>query len=144
VPYREFMRVRVMDCWVHEQDMRVATARPGHREGPSANLAVDRLASAMPFIVGKKAGAPDGSSVRFELTGIPPRRLEVVVRGGRASLDDLHETDPTAEIRMDLEVFWRLGCGRVTGEAARGAGLVELRGDTELGERVVDTMAFMI
>ena len=45
---------------------------------------------------------------------------------------------------MDLEVFWRLGCGRVTGEAARGAGLVELRGDTDLGERVVDSMAFMI
>jgi uncharacterized protein (TIGR03083 family) len=144
VPYREFMRVRVMDCWVHEQDMRVATARPGHREGPAATLAVDRLASAMPFIVGKKAGAPEGSSVRFELTGTPPRRLEVVVRGGRASLDDLFDSDPTAEIRMDLEVFWRLGCGRVTGEAARGAGLVELRGDTELAERVVDSMAFMI
>ncbi len=45
---------------------------------------------------------------------------------------------------MDLEVFWRLGCGRVTGEAARGAGLVELRGDTGLAEQVVDSMAFMI
>jgi len=32
----------------------------------------------------------------------------------------------------------------VTGEAARGAGLVELRGDTDLAERVMDTMAFMI
>ncbi len=69
VPYREFMNVRVMDCWVHEQDMRVATARPGHRQGPAATLAIGRLASAMPFIVGKKAKAPDGSAVRFELTG---------------------------------------------------------------------------
>jgi uncharacterized protein (TIGR03083 family) len=144
VPYREFMRVRVMDCWVHEQDIRVATARPGHRHGPAATLAIDRLASAMPFIVGKRAGAPDGSSVRFELTGNEPRRLDVVVRGGRAAIDDASEGEPTAELRMDLEVFWRLGCGRVSGEAARGAGLVELRGETELAERVVDSMAFMI
>ena len=144
VPYREFMRVRVMDCWVHEQDMRVATARPGHRDGPAAGLAIERLTSAMPFIVGKKAGAPEGSAVRFELTGTEPRRLDVVVRGGRAAVDPALESDPTVELRMDLEVFWRLGCGRVGGEAARGAGLVELRGDTELGERVVDSMAFMI
>ncbi len=144
VPYREFMRVRVMDCWVHEQDIRVATARPGHRDGPAATLAIDRLASAMPFIVGKKAGAPDGASVRFELTGSEPRRFDIVVRGGRAVLDPAPGTDPTAEVRMDLEVFWRLGCGRATGEAARGAALVELRGDIELAERVVDSMAFMI
>jgi uncharacterized protein (TIGR03083 family) len=144
VPYREFMRVRVMDCWVHEQDIRVATARPGHRQGPSATLAIGRLASAMPFIVGKQVGAPDGSSVRFELTGDEPRRIDVVVQGGRAALSDDGGSEPTAELRMDLEVFWRLGCGRVTGEAARGAGLVELRGDADLGGRVVDAMAFMI
>jgi uncharacterized protein (TIGR03083 family) len=144
VPYREFMRVRVMDCWIHEQDMRVATARPGHREGPAASLAVDRLTSAMPFVVGRQAKAPEGASVRFELTGSTPRRLDVVVHGGRAAMTESLEGDPTAELRMDLEVFWRLACGRVAGEAARGAGLVELRGDADLAERVIDSMAFMI
>jgi uncharacterized protein (TIGR03083 family) len=144
VPYREFMRVRVMDCWIHEQDIRVATARPGHREGPAASLAFDRLASAMPFVVGRQAKAPEGSSVRFELTGTTPRRLDVAVFGGRAAVADDLEGDPTTELRMDLEVFWRLACGRVTGEASRAAGLVELRGDEELARRVVDSMAFMI
>jgi uncharacterized protein (TIGR03083 family) len=144
VPYREFMRVRVMDCWIHEQDIRVATARPGHTEGPVASLAIDRLASAMPFIVGKQAGAPEGSTVRFDLTGSQSRRLDVAVRGGRALLDSGEASEPTVQLRMNIEVFWRLGCGRVTGEAARGAGLVELQGDLGLGQRVVDAMAFMI
>jgi uncharacterized protein (TIGR03083 family) len=144
VPYREFMAVRVMDCWVHEQDIRVATARPGHRDGPAATLAIGRLASAMPFIVGKKVGAPEGASVRFELTGSPPLRLDIVVSGGRAAIEDGFSAVPTAELRMDREVFWRLGCGRVTGPAARSAGLVEVRGEEELGERVIDSMAFMI
>jgi uncharacterized protein (TIGR03083 family) len=144
VPYGEFMRVRVMDCWVHEQDIRVATGRPGHRDGPAADLALDRLTAAMPFVVGKSAQAPEGSMVRFDLTGSSPRRFDVKVTGGRASVVEAPAAGPTVELRMDLEVFWRLGCGRVTGAAARGAGLVELRGDEGLGQRVVDSMSFMI
>ena len=69
VPYREFMRVRVMDCWVHEQDIRVATGRPGHEDGPAARLSFDRLVSGLPFVVGKQAAAPDGSAVRFDVRG---------------------------------------------------------------------------
>jgi uncharacterized protein (TIGR03083 family) len=144
VPYREFMQVRVMDCWVHEQDMRVATARPGHREGPAAELALDRLVSAMPFVVGKQAAAPEGSSVRFELTGTPSRRVDVVVRNGRAAMGTPIESEPTTRVRMDGEVFWRLGCGRVTSDAVLGAGLVDVAGDDELARKVLGAMAFMI
>lgn len=142
VPYREFMHVRVMDCWVHEQDIRVATGRPGHADGPAARISIDRIASAMPFVVGKRAGAPDGSGVRFELAGSPARRVDVVVRDGRAAMEALEKPDVT--LRMDAEVFWRLGCGRVAGEAALGAALVGVDGDRSLGEQVVRCMAFMI
>lgn len=143
VPYREFMAVRAMDCWVHEQDMRVATGRPGHMAGPVAELALRRIASAMPFVVAKKAAAPDGSAVCWELLKSPIAQVGVVVRDGRGvSQDDV--PDPTAEIQMDAELFWRLGCGRVTGDAAIDAGIVGLRGDLDLGARVVRNMAFMI
>ncbi|MHB8681793.1 MAG: maleylpyruvate isomerase family mycothiol-dependent enzyme [Acidimicrobiales bacterium] len=142
VPYREFMAVRVMDCWVHEQDIRVATGRPGHSDGPAAAIALGRIASAMPFVVGKKAGAPDGTSLRFELAGTPGRQLDVVVRGGRAALEDVD--DPGTVLHMEADLFWRLGCGRVTGEAALAAGLVLVKGDEDLGRRVVESMAFMI
>lgn len=142
-PYREFMRVRVMDCWVHEQDMRVATGRPGHDTGPAATLSLERIASAMPFVVGKKAGAPEGSSVRFEVSGGWPKRIDVVVRQGRAVADALDHT-PTATVAMDTATFWRLGCGRVTGEAASAAGLVAMSGDDTLAASVVRNMVFMI
>jgi uncharacterized protein (TIGR03083 family) len=144
VPYREFMRVRVMDCWVHEQDMRVATGRPGHESGPAAQLSLERLTSAMPFVVGKQAGAPEGSSVRFELRGAMPRRIDVVVRDGRASTVAELEGEPTAVLDMGVEAFWRLTCGRVDGQSARVAGLVVVDGEIELAYRVLDAMAFMI
>ena len=144
VPYREFMHVRVMDSWVHEQDIRVATGRPGHDSGPAAQLSLDRLCSAMPFVVGKQVGAPEGSSVCFELRGSMPRRVDVVVLDGRAKVRDALEGEPTARLDMGVDVFWRLACGRVDGEAARLAGLVDVSGDIDLGSRVLDAMAFMI
>ncbi len=157
VPYREFMSVRVMDCWLHEQDIRVATGRPGHRSGPVANLALDRIASAMGFVVAKRASAPDGTRARFRLSGSPARRLVVTVSDGRGHVDAEEtdapgttgvpgQADPDADVtlEMDSEVFWRLGCGRVSGEAALDAGLVGVRGDDELGTRIVRHMTFMI
>ena len=143
VPYREFMRVRVMDSWVHEQDMRVATGRPGHDTGPAAQLSLEMLSFAMPFVVGKQAGAPEGTSVRFELRGAMPQQIDVVVRDGRATTTAL-EGQPTAVLDMGVEAFWRLACGRVDGQAARLAGLVLVDGDAELASRVLDAMAFMI
>jgi uncharacterized protein (TIGR03083 family) len=144
VQYREFMHVRVMDSWVHEQDIRIATARPGHDSGPAARLSLDRLCSGVPFVVGKQAGAPDGSSVRFDLRGSLSRRMDVAVRDGRAKVVSALDGPPTAALDMDVEVFWRLTCGRVDGKAARLAGLVDVMGDNELASRVVDNMAFMI
>jgi uncharacterized protein (TIGR03083 family) len=142
VPYREFMAVRVMDCWVHEQDMRVATGRPGHSEGPVAELALGRIASAMGFVVAKKAAAPEGTAVRFSLSGSPAREVGVVVRDGRGRAEEVLE--PTLTLEMDAELFWRLGCGRVSGEAALDAGLVAIHGEDDLGGRIVRNMAFMI
>jgi len=144
VPYREFIHVRVMDSWVHEQDIRVATGRPGHDAGPAAELSIDRLCAAMPFVVGKQAGAPEGASVRFDLRGPLSRRIDVIVRDGRAkAVVELNEK-PTTFLDMDVEVFWRLACGRVDGKAAHLAGLVDVGGDDALASRVLDAMAFMI
>ena len=144
VAYREFMHVRVMDCWVHEQDIRVATDRPGHDDGPAARIAIDRLASGLPFVVGKKAGTPDGASVRFDVHGALGRRIDVAVVQGRAGVVDGTEHDPTTTLEMDVQTLWRLTGGRLSGADARERGLVRIGGDPALGGRVLESMAFMI
>ncbi len=57
-PYRRFMEIRVFDCWLHEQDIRSAIGRPGHEDGPCAEMSVDEVVRALGFIVGKQACAP--------------------------------------------------------------------------------------
>jgi hypothetical protein len=80
-PYRRFMEIRVFDCWMHEQDIRQALARPGHEVGPCAEMSIDEVVRALGFIIGKQAAVPDGSTVTIDLVGPIRRTLHVAVTG---------------------------------------------------------------
>ena len=69
-PYRQFMAIRVFDCWYHDQDIREAVDRPGFLDGPVADLALERIPTkGLPYVVGKKAAAPQGSTIVFDIEG---------------------------------------------------------------------------
>lgn len=145
--YRRFMQIRIFDCWVHEQDIRDAVERPGHEAGPVAEQSVDEIVRALGYLVGKKAAAPPGASVRFDLTGPVRRRLDVSVIDGRARVVSGLEAQPTASIALSSGAFTRLACGRVGSEEVlnqRRLGGAKLSGDTELASRVVENLAFTI
>lgn len=145
-PYRTFMEIRVFDCWYHDQDIREAIGRPGYVEGPVADLSIGRIPpKGLPYVVGKKAGAPPGSCVKFVVTGSP----EIVAAieappEGRAVLLPAAPPDPTTTVTLDRRTFARLAGGRWSGADARAKGQVKVDGDTALGDRVVDNMAFTI
>jgi uncharacterized protein (TIGR03083 family) len=138
--YGRFMQIRVFDCWMHEQDIRAATGMPGHESGPVAEEALAEVIRAVGYIVGKRAGAPDGSSVRIRLTGPITRDLNVVV-AGRARLVDAIDGEPTASLQLPSSLFLRLAGGREPAEAALTR--IELGGD-ELGRRVATNLAYTI
>ncbi|MGZ4705141.1 MAG: maleylpyruvate isomerase family mycothiol-dependent enzyme [Acidimicrobiales bacterium] len=142
-PFREYIAVRVMDSWAHEQDMRRAVGRPGHLEGPAVALAIGRVTKAMPMVVGKRAGAPDGSSVVFVVTGTEGCVVPVVV-SGRAAVADTAPDDATVELRLDVETYTALGMGRLDPAAALADGRITIEGDEALGRSVVGAMNFMI
>lgn len=140
--YGRFMRIRLFDIWFHEQDIRDVLGRPGHEDGPCAELACAEIFEALGYLVGKKAGAPDGASVTIDLTGPLARTLHVAVEGRRASVVPELPGPATATVRLDSRLFVRLAGGRV--DAERGIGEVAIEGDTDLGERVVRNLAFTI
>ena len=136
--YGRFMRVRAMDTWMHEQDIRDAVSRPGHESGPVVELALDEMQSALGYVVGKRAGAPDGTSVTFDLTGESGRQIHVAVEGRAAVVESL-PAPATATVRMPILRFARLAGGRT-----HDATDVEVLGDQALGSSVVANLAFMI
>lgn len=143
--YGRFMRIRVFDCWMHEQDIRVALERPPSDDelaGPAASLAVDEMAATMGYVVGRLAKAPEGSRVQFELTGPLARTIRVSVDGRAAVVDDFAGQEPTATIRLDGLQFTRLAGGRPMCPAR--AQDVELGGDKGVAAQIVERLNFVI
>ncbi len=145
-PFRTFMAIRVFDCWYHDEDIREAVDRPGYLEGPVADLSLARIPQkGLGYVVGKKAGAPPDTTVVFEIAGNPLMTpASLVPPEGRAVLLDEAPTDCTVRIVTDRRTFARLAGGRWTGDQARERGAVKIEGDDELGNRIIDNMAFTI
>ncbi len=139
--YGRFMEVRVFDSWMHEQDVRAAVGRPGHEDGPVAEQAVDEVVGALGYIVGKRAGAPDGTSVTLHLTGPVERTVHVAV-DGRARVVGSLPGPATAGVTLPSTLFLRLAGGRLRADDELGA--VELSGDLTLARQVASHLAFTI
>lgn len=139
--YGRFMQIRLFDCWLHEQDIRDAVGRPGHEAGPCAEVAIDEVMGAIGYLVGKRAGAPDGSSVTIELTG-PVRRSVHVAVDGRAKVVAELPGPATTTVRLGSGLFARLAGGRVSPDDHLAE--VDIQGDADLGRQLVRNLAFTI
>jgi len=138
--YGRFMQIRVFDCWIHEQDAREALGLPGHASGAAVDVALDEHATALGFVVGKKAGATEGQSLRLRLTGETERTLDVRVDGRAQLVDDLDE--PTATITIPTLLWFRHLAGRRAADPAHPD--VRIEGDEDLARRVLANAAYTI
>lgn len=129
------LRNRVIDAWMHEQDLRRAIGRSGNLDSPGAHVTVQSFRAALPFVIGKRAGAPAGHPVGVVVTGqIPFSRTVAVDDDGRAGDTD---ADPKTTLTMDTESFAILGGGR----RKPGQVPVTVEGDSELAHRVLTGLA---
>lgn len=128
------LRNRVVDLWVHEQDIRRAVGRPGDLDTPAAQVVTETLLSALPYVIAKRAGAEAGTTV---VVAVDDREASFEVNGnGRCKPVDDVPSHPTVRLQMDTETLAILGAGRrdpLTVEVVIG-------GDRGLGERIVQEM----
>jgi uncharacterized protein (TIGR03083 family) len=139
--YGRFMRIRCFDCPLHEQDIREALGLPLRTDERPLQLALDEVATGLGFVVGKRAALPPGTAVRFRLHD-PDRVIDVDVAERAAVVPSL-ERAPDVELVMPAAAFCRLAGGR---RSAPGPGTegVEIRGDGQLGRRLVEHLAFTV
>jgi uncharacterized protein (TIGR03083 family) len=134
---------RIFDSWVHEQDMRGALERPGDLDSDAARFSTGMMLDVLPYVVGKKVGAPEGSTVVLSLTGPIAATAAVVVTDGRARpLEPVPDT-PTVAVSVASDAYARLACGRADPDEALVTGLVAIEGDVELGGSLVRELNYM-
>jgi uncharacterized protein (TIGR03083 family) len=129
---------RPVDLWMHEQDIRRATGRPGGLDSAAAAHVATVFARSLPFVIGKKAAAAPGTTVVVEVTGSQPRTLSAHVgEDGRGAPLAEPPAEPTTAITLDFE-DWTLLCG-----GRRGTDHVQatVAGDAALGRTILERMA---
>lgn len=142
----DFLDIRILDCWVHEQDMRRVLGVPGNLGGPAAEHTVDRLIRTIPIVIGKRAACPEGGAVAIRITGAVERDLTCEVRNGRAGFVAQPSSPAVCSIEMDTSAFIMLATGRQ--EPAAVDDLVVIAADDpsglELARRAIGHFNMMI
>ena len=143
--FADFLHIRVMDAWVHEQDIRRVLHQSGNEGGPAAQHSIGRFSRSLPMVVGKRAAAPDGSTVRIDITGPVVRTFHIATNAGKAAhvdSDVAAASSPICTITLDSNTYVALCCGRQF--FASGDPRINFAGDVALGERVMAGFNVMI
>ena len=140
----DHLRIRIMDAWVHEQDIRRALGIPGELDGPVAAHSIGRFTRAMPFVVARKAQALDGSTVVFNITGTAGRIVSVGIDGNRGNELETIPSSPTVSITTDVETFACLACGRWKPLEVLDSNKITISGDRAIGLTIINQMNIMI
>jgi len=134
---------RIFDSWVHEQDMRGGLERPGDLDSAAARFSIGMMLDVLPYVVGKKVGAPDGSTVVLTLSGPVATTAAVAVTDGRARPLEPVPDIPTVTVSLASDTYGRLACGRLDPDEAVVTGVVAIEGDIDLGGALVRQLNYM-
>ena len=138
------MRIRVFDCWMHEQDIRDALNRPStdaELGGDDTRVALDEVVASMGFVSARRAAPrrcphPDRTGTdRSRRSGC---RCRAAPRWSRIS----GVPSPTTTISLDGLQFTRLCGGRPMTPNRPQA--IDYDGDVAVGERIVANLAYVI
>lgn len=144
------LAMRASDIWVHEQDIRTATGRPGALDTAAAAIFVAAVIKVFPRIVAHDAGVPVGHAVILDVTG------PVVARAGaRVVLDadrkkwgeelftgESHDEDTasapteTTSISVSTDALTRRAAGRRTVDDL----VYSVAGDAEIAREVLENL----
>ncbi|MEY3732897.1 MAG: hypothetical protein RL347_256 [Actinomycetota bacterium] len=147
-PLGRVLRMRTLDTWVHEQDIRDALGRPGHLDTFGAQATASQLLPGLGKVWAKLAGAEPGQVLEVRITGpgVEASALVAVGDDGRARMvrEDLLDQAGAATVTLSMSwpAYLALSCGR--GEPGPWREQVQVTGDTALAERTLDNFRVMI
>ncbi|GAB3888816.1 maleylpyruvate isomerase family mycothiol-dependent enzyme [Terrabacter terrigena] len=149
--FGQYLHRRIVDAWVHEQDLRSALDRPGNLDSPGAATFTADILAALPRIAARAAGVGAGHAVVIDVSGPVVARDGVrVVTGddGRPYGETLfsgHDR-PEGEEQLDVTSI-HLTTEALTRRAAGRRPVDEIHytvtGDDEIARRVLEALVIV-
>jgi hypothetical protein len=143
-PKHRRVEIRVLDSWIHLQDMRDALLEPADDHGAGEEIVLHRFEGALPFIVGKKMSVADGTMIRINLSGRLALMVVLVKKDGRVMVVEHDEQIPDLELTTPVALFWRRAAGRISADAFLRASATDVRGSKELAVDFANALNIMI
>ncbi len=134
------LRNRPFDVWVHEQDIRRATDRPGGFDSPAATHALAVLGRGLPMVVGKRLAPPPGTTIRVQVPDAGHRWTLQVGEDGRAAVIE-DQAEASTVVSLSPRDFLVLAAGRRGPEATDPVVEGESEEDLSLGYRLLGALA---
>jgi uncharacterized protein (TIGR03083 family) len=136
------LRIRIFDTWAHQQDIRTALELDAGWDTPAAAISQEQIVRALPYVWARTVGAPEGATVRIEVTGPSlPRDVAVAAVADGKGADAEPRSDATVWLTASWPDLMRLACGRVDPTDPELRARVILRGDAALGEALLSALS---
>jgi uncharacterized protein (TIGR03083 family) len=146
--FGDHLHRRIVDAWVHEQDLRAALDRPGNLDSASAAVFTADILAALPRIASRVAGIGAGHAVVLDVSGPVVARGGVrIITGddGRPYGEALFSGNdrPEGEEQLDVTTI-HLTTDALRGRAAGRRGVDEIHytvtGDEDIARRVLEAL----
>lgn len=136
------LRVRILDIWMHEQDIRTGTGIDGGWATRPAKVSLEQIRRALPIVWSRNCQAPQGSTVVVTVSGpgLTAEMAAVVGDDGKGVLVDLADA-PTVHLTLGWPDLVALSAGRINPDDAGLRDRISLEGDVALGETLLAALA---
>jgi uncharacterized protein (TIGR03083 family) len=136
------LRIRIFDTWAHQQDIRTALGLDGGWDTPAAAVSQEQIVRALPYVWARTVGAPEGATVRVEITDPSlPRDVCIEATADGKGIDATPGADATVWLTASWPDFMRLACGRIDPSDPDLRTRLVLRGDPALGETLLPALS---
>jgi uncharacterized protein (TIGR03083 family) len=136
------LRIRIFDTWAHQQDIRAALGQDDGWDTPAAAVSQEQIVRALPYVWARTVGAPEGTTVRIEMTGpVLPRDVAVTAVADGKGVDVAPGPDATVWLTASWPDLMRLACGRVDPDEQGLRSRIVERGDETLAAALLPALS---
>lgn len=136
------LRIRIFDTWAHQQDIRAALGHDDGWDTPAAAVSQEQIVRALPYVWARTVGAPEGTTVRIEMTGPElSRDVAVTAVAEGKGIDAAPGPDATVWLTASWPDLMRLACGRVDPDEPGLRARIVVRGDETLAAALLPALS---